>query len=172
MAPTVPPYGGQGYRRAVATGPHDPLGRPMAQWGQRVAALLLDLVVLAIPNTIIVTVIAGAAVSSGVINTTHVEPRVWEAIGVAVVVSLGYFSFLDGGATGQTIGKRAVGIAVRDIDTAGPIGAGRALLRRFLFFAAYFGLILFIINALSPLWDRRRQAWHDKIVRSCVVRVR
>jgi uncharacterized RDD family membrane protein YckC len=86
-----------------------------------------------------------------------------------VVVSLGYFSFLDGGATGQTMGKMAVGIAVRDIDTAGPIGAGRALLRRFLFFAAYFGLILFIINALSPLWDRRRQAWHDKIVRSCVV---
>jgi len=144
----------------------------MAQWWQRVAAFLLDLVILAVPTTIIVTVIAGTAVSSGVISSTHVTPRVWEAIGVAVVVSLGYFSFLDGGRTGQTIGKKAVGIAVRDIATGGPIGAGRALPRRFLFFAAYFGLILFVINALSPLWDRRRQAWHDKIVGSCVVRVR
>jgi uncharacterized RDD family membrane protein YckC len=88
------------------------------------------------------------------------------------VVSLGYFSFLDGGRRGQTVGKMAVGIAVRDIDTGGPIGAGRALLRRFIFFATYFGLILFVINALSPLWDRRRQAWHDKVVHSCVVNIR
>lgn len=144
----------------------------MAQWGQRVAAFVLDLVVLAVPLAIIVTVIAGTAVSSGTISSTHVGRRVWEAIGVAVVVCLGYFSFLDGGRVGQTIGKMAVGIAVRDITTGDSIGAGRALLRRFLFLAAYFGLILFIINALSPLWDRRRQAWHDKIVGSCVVRVR
>jgi uncharacterized RDD family membrane protein YckC len=65
-----------------------------------------------------------------------------------------------------------VGIAVRDIDTGGPVGAGRALLRRFVFFVTYLGLILFVLNALSPLWDRRRQAWHDKVVRSCVVDIR
>ncbi len=144
----------------------------MAQWWQRVAALVLDAVVLAIPNTVIVTVVAGSALRSAVITSTNVGPRGWEAIGVAAVVSLGYFSFLDGGRRGQTVGKMAVGIAVRDIDTGGPIGAGRALVRRFIFFATYFGLILFVINALSPLWDRRRQAWHDKVVHSCVVNVR
>ena len=144
----------------------------MAPWWQRVAALALDIVILAIPNTVIVSLVAGSAVTTGVITSTNVGPRVWEAIGVAAVVSLGYFSFLDGGRGGQTVGKMAVGIAVRDIDTGGPIGAGRALLRRFIFFATYFGLILFVINALSPLWDRRRQAWHDKVVHSCVVNVR
>jgi uncharacterized RDD family membrane protein YckC len=144
----------------------------MAEWWQRLAAFLLDLVILAIPNSIIINAIAGSAVSTGVITSTNIGPRLWEAIGVAVVVSLGYFSFLDGGRSGQTVGKMALGIAVRDIDTGGPVGAGRALVRRVIFFATYFGLILFIINALSPLWDRRRQAWHDKIVRSCVVRVR
>ena len=144
----------------------------MAQWWQRVVALALDAVVLAIPNTVIVSLVAASAVSTGVITSTNVGPRVWEAIGVAAVVSLGYFSFLDGGHRGQTVGKMAVGIAVRDIDTGGSIGAGRALLRRFVFFATYFGLILFVINALSPLWDRRRQAWHDKLVHSCVVIVR
>ena len=144
----------------------------MAKWWQRVAALALDVVVLAVPNTVIVSLVAGSAVSSGVITSTNIGPRVWEAIGVAAVVSLGYFSFLDGGRRGQTVGKMAIGIAVRDIDTGGPIGAGRALLRRFIFFATYFGLILFVINALSPLWDRRRQAWHDKVVHSCVVNVR
>jgi uncharacterized RDD family membrane protein YckC len=129
-------------------------------------------VILAVPNSIIIRVIAGSAVSTGVIRSTAVGPHVWEAIGVSLVVSLGYFSFLDGGRRGQTVGKMALGIAVRDIDTGGPVGAGRALLRRFIFVATYFGLILFVLNALSPLWDGRRQAWHDKVARTCVVSLR
>jgi uncharacterized RDD family membrane protein YckC len=145
----------------------------MAEWWQRLVAFALDAVILAVPNSVIIGVIAGHAVSSATVTgSTTIGPRVWEAIGVAVVVSLGYFSFLDGGRSGQTVGKMAVGIAVRDIDTGGAIGAGRALLRRFVFFAAYFGLILFLLDGLSPLWDRRRQAWHDRLVRSCVVTVR
>ena len=100
------------------------------------------------------------------------SPSLWEAIGVGFVVSLGYFAFLDGGPSGQTIGKRAMGIAVRDIDTGGPVGAARALLRRFFFFATYFGLILFLLNAVSPLWDARLRAWHHKIARTCVVSIR
>lgn len=144
----------------------------MAEWWQRVAAVVLDLVILAIPNTIIFSAIAGTTVSTGMIRSGNVGSHVWEAIGVTAVVTLGYFSFLDGGRTGQTVGKMALGIAVRDIDTGGPVGAGRALLRRFIFFVTYFGLILFIVNALSPLWDRRHQAWHDKVARTCVVSLR
>jgi uncharacterized RDD family membrane protein YckC len=160
------------YRRHRSTGPVDALGRPMAEWWQRVVALLLDLVILAVPNSIIIRVIAGSSVSTSVIRSSTVGPHVWEAIGVSLVVSLGYFSFLDGGRRGQTVGKMALGIAVRDIDTGGAVGAGRALLRRFIFVATYFGLILFVLNALSPLWDRRRQAWHDKVARTCVVSLR
>jgi uncharacterized RDD family membrane protein YckC len=144
----------------------------MAEWWQRLVAFLLDLVILAVPDTVIVSVIARSAVSAGMNGPVSVTPRVWEAFGVAFVLSLGYFSFLDGGRSGQTVGKRAVGISVRDIDTGGPVGAGRALVRRVFFFATYFGLILFLLNALSPLWDPRRRAWHDRIVRSCVVSLR
>jgi len=144
----------------------------MAEWWQRLVAFVLDLAILAVPNSIIISAIAGSAVSSGVTGPGSVSPSVWEAIGVAFVVSLGYFSFLDGGRSGQTVGKMAMGIAVRDVETGGPVGAGRALLRRFFFFATYFGLILFLLNALSTLWDARRRAWHDKIARSCVVSVR
>jgi uncharacterized RDD family membrane protein YckC len=144
----------------------------MARWWQRLVAFLLDAVILAVPDSIIVSAVAGSAATAGVTSPANVGPRLWEAVGVAVVVTLGYFSFLDGGRTGQTLGKKMVGIAVRDVDTGGPVGAGRALLRRFVFFATYFGLILFVLNALSPLWDRRRQAWHDKIARTDVVRHR
>jgi len=144
----------------------------MAEWWQRAVAFVLDQVILAVPDVIIISVIAGSAVSTGVTSPSSVSPRVWESIGVAFVVSLGYFSFLDGGRTGQTGGKMAMGIAVRDAETGGPLGAGRALLRRFFFFATYFGLILFVLNVVSPLWDPRRRAWHDKVARSCVVNVR
>jgi uncharacterized RDD family membrane protein YckC len=143
----------------------------MAEWWQRLLAFALDMAILALPNVIIVSAIAGSALSTSVTDPT-VTPRIWEAIGVAFVVSLGYFSFLDGGRTGQTLGKKAVGVAVRDVNTGGPVGAGRALVRRFFFFATYFGLILFVLNALSPLWDPRRRAWHDKIARTCVISLR
>jgi len=144
----------------------------MAEWWPRAVAFVIDLVVLAVPDVIIISVIAGNAVSTRVTGPSSVSPRVWEAVGVAFVVSLGYFAFLDGGRTGQTVGKRAMGISVRDAQSGGPLGAGRALLRRAFFFATYFGLILFVINALSPLWDRNRRAWHDKIAGSCVVSLR
>jgi uncharacterized RDD family membrane protein YckC len=144
----------------------------MAAWWQRLVAVVIDVFVLAIPISVVTNLIAGAALSNASTNPAHGGPRLEEAIGVAVVITLGYFSFLDGGRSGQTVGKMAMGIAVRDIDTGGPIGAGRALLRRFIFLATYFGLILFVLNALSPLWNRRRQAWHDRIVHSCVVSIR
>ena len=150
----------------------DPLGRPMADWWQRLLAFLVDLLVLAFPDVIIFSVVGGSAVSNGVTSPTSLSPAVWKAFGVALVVTLGYFSFLDGGRSGQTVGKMALGIAVRDSDTGGPVGAGRGLLRRFFFFATYFGFILFFLNALSPLWDPRRRGWHDKLARTCVVNIR
>jgi uncharacterized RDD family membrane protein YckC len=147
----------------------------MAEWWQRLAAIGLDLVILAIPSVIIVTLIAGNAVSTRVTGTSSASPRLWEGVGVALVVSLGYFSFLDGGRSGQTVGKMALGIAVRDNDTGVPVGAGRALLRRAFCFGLLFVplvFIPFILNALSPLWDPRRRAWHDKVGRTCVVSIR
>jgi uncharacterized RDD family membrane protein YckC len=145
----------------------------MAQWWQRMVALFVDVVLLAVPNSVIVTVIAGDAASTTATTAGTIAPRVWEAIGLTLVVSLGYFSFLDGSRGGQTLGKMMLGISVRDFSTGDPVGAGRALGRRAFFFATYLGFgVLFVLNALSPLWDPWRRAWHDKVVRSCVVSVR
>ncbi len=146
----------------------------MAQWWQRFLALFVDGLILLVPTLFIVAFATGGSTTSISVNGGRSVPdSVWSALGVAFVIALGYFAFLDGGKSGQTIGKRAVGIAVRDADSGGPIGAGRALARRVFFFATYLGFgILFVINGLSPLWDQRRQAWHDKVARSFVVSVR
>ena len=42
-----------------------------------------------------------------------------------------YFVYFEGGPTGQTLGKRALGIRVIDLNTGGSIGYARALVRVF-----------------------------------------
>jgi uncharacterized RDD family membrane protein YckC len=64
----------------------------------------------------------------------------------------------------------ALGIAVRDARTGQAIGFWRAVGRTLM--TGVFELLLyvpFIVDSLAPLWDRRRQAWHDKVARSIVI---
>lgn len=89
------------------------------------------------------------------------------AIG-GLIASLLYYVRLEGGPTGQTLGKKALDIRVVDATTGGPIGGGRAL-GRYLFKAFISGNICFL-GYLWMLWDRRKQTWHDKVVTSVVVK--
>jgi uncharacterized RDD family membrane protein YckC len=93
---------------------------------------------------------------------------------VSLVMAGAYYAVLNGSELGQTFGKRAMGIQVRDASGAGgTIGVQRAALRYVtvgLFrVVPFFGLFT-LLDGLWPLWDRRRQALHDKIAGSVVVR--
>ena len=79
-------------------------------------------------------------------------------------VVIGYFGW-GVGVRGQTAGKLLLGLEVIDADTGGRIGVGRALLRMLTTLA----LFPFFVDLLYPLWDPRRQAIHDRAVRSLVV---
>jgi uncharacterized RDD family membrane protein YckC len=90
---------------------------------------------------------------------------------VFLVVVATYYTYLHGNERGQTWAKRLLGIRVRDEATGGRIGYGRAFARwlmPLLFWNFFF--IPGLLDGLWPLWDARRQTWHDKIVRSVVVR--
>jgi uncharacterized RDD family membrane protein YckC len=66
---------------------------------------------------------------------------------------------------GQTLGKRLMGVRVVRLDGQ-RMNFRRALLR----FLGYF--VSFVVFGLGFLWilvDNRRQGWHDKIARTCVV---
>jgi uncharacterized RDD family membrane protein YckC len=86
---------------------------------------------------------------------------------------------LVGHRSGQTPGKRAVGIQVRDAVTGESIGYPRALGR---YLAQVFAAlilpilpilpILTAIDLLWPLWDDRHQTLHDKAVNAVVVEVK
>jgi uncharacterized RDD family membrane protein YckC len=149
--PSQPPPGGE--FQAPATTP-PPTGRasvPRAGFWRRFGSYLLDSLILAVP-VIIIVLIANQAVGNL----------------ASIVVALAYFSYFEGGPTGQTIGKRVQGIRVIDFKVGGPIGYGRGLLRTV---ARYLSAIVFFLGYFWMLWDREKQCWHDKIAGTVVVPV-
>ncbi|MGH9028889.1 MAG: RDD family protein, partial [Acidimicrobiales bacterium] len=93
-------------------------------------------------------------------------------LGILVAVAeLLYFAILDGSS--QSVGKRAAGIALRSESTGRPIGFWPAIGRWLIWTVLwYLFFIPGLLNALSPLWDSKRQTWHDHAVGSLVVQVR
>ncbi|HVW31386.1 MAG TPA: RDD family protein [Acidimicrobiia bacterium] len=152
--PPPPPLG------PIGAEPVDALGRPLAAWGQRLGAFAIDEIFV-----FVVTLCAAIA-----FNLRH---KLAGAI-LSLILSAAYFAVLNGSVMGQTFGKKVLGIQVRDSETGGPIGVERAALRYIV--VGLFQVILFfglftILDGLWPLWDPRRQALHDKIAGSAVVRV-
>jgi uncharacterized RDD family membrane protein YckC len=104
-------------------------------------------------------------------DSGHLGKRL-TANGLTAVVSLIYF-ILQHGRWGQTIGKRALSIRVVRADDGGPITYGTAAWR-----ALFTDLIALVtcgvgalVDVLWILWDQRRQALHDKVARTVVMKV-
>jgi uncharacterized RDD family membrane protein YckC len=78
---------------------------------------------------------------------------------------------MNGSEKGQTVGKMVMKIQVRDENTGGPIGYGKAALRTlvYLVLAAFTCGVGGLLDGLWPLWDPKRQALHDKPANSLVV---
>jgi uncharacterized RDD family membrane protein YckC len=130
--------------------PSGPSG-PRAGFWSRFAAYLLDTLIVAVPVVVVI-----------LLTSTDVGNI------VSILLSWAYFTYFEGGPTGQTIGKRALGIRVIDFKAGGPIGYGRGLLRQI---ARILSGIVFFLGYLWMLWDREKQCWHDKIAGTVVVPV-
>jgi uncharacterized RDD family membrane protein YckC len=157
---------------------------PYATWGIRVGGYLIDtvifLVVLVVlfilfrhSNTLEVHLMARRG--SGT-KRRHFSTVPFLITGVLYIV---YGTVLCGSSRGQTVGMRAVGVrAVRE-GSLGTLGYGRALARAvvegvlrlvdLLFFLL--GLV-WVLDMLFPLWDKKRQTLHDKVAGSVVLRLR
>ena len=128
--------------------PEGPSG-PRASFGRRFVAYLVDVLLLGIVIGVMTAFMSDEAANA-----------------VGLLIGIAYFSLLEGGSTGQTLGKKALGIRVIDFNSGGPIGYGRGVIR-------YLGRILsalaLLIGYLWMLWDREKQTWHDKLATSVVV---
>lgn len=179
-----PPHGesmslvpGGGPSPARANAKVDVLGRPYADWGTRAVAHVIDVLVIICGWAVLITaVVAGTKLrtppaSDGSTNISGVGVTVIVVSLLALIVFTVGYRLLNGGESGQTLGKRAVAIQVRDAQTGGSISYARAF-GRFLaeIFAWLILPILVFADLLWPLWDDRLQTLHDKAVNSVVVR--
>lgn len=173
-------------------------GVPLAGWWQRVGAAVLDsliLMVLVIPVTwpwltgylgaqrdareeMQADLAAGDPVDPFASLTAGYEDQVvYTLIGVAIALAY-HLVFLR--LWQATPGKRIVGIKVRSRDRDGRLSWGTIGKRLALFFLAtplalvpilsLFGALYALLDVLWPLWDRHRQAIHDKWANTSVVR--
>lgn len=134
----------------------------LAGYGSRVGATLLDSLVIFTIAVILLAVAGGER-----------EELQLYAVAGSLAASFVYAPLLlcrSGARNGQTLGKQAVGIRVVREDAA-PIEAGTALLREAVGKGVLGVVPLFtLVDFLFPLGDARRQAIHDKMATTFVVR--
>jgi uncharacterized RDD family membrane protein YckC len=150
--------------------------RPLASWGQRAGAYVIDSLLVAavalVPGFILL--IPAIAMASNEAAEPSSGVVLLSVLGIACIVIVGiaaqlwYFGSRQG-ETGTTVGKRMLGIRLVDMHTGLPIGKGRGLGRGAMRWALGAASVS-IISLLWPLWDAKRQTWEDMVVKSVVVR--
>ena len=174
----VPPGG---WQQAIPR-PHAWTGTPLASWGSRVAAAIIDFVVVGVPAVILFFVLVAGAVgitgnedasAAAIIGAIVFWLLVVGAIGLLYAPTL---MCRQGRRNGQTLGKQIVGIrVVRDSGEA--MGFWWAALREVVVKGLAVGvassiipLIPWLLDVLWPLWDDENRALHDMVVSTHVVR--
>ncbi len=148
------------------------LSGPRAGFGKRLVASFLDglvvgLVMFAICYPLIGDELATAFRSNDLIEINLAIERAGPLLNlVGLVVPFVYRTWLEGGARGQTLGKRALGIRVINIKTGAPIGHGQAGLR---VVCSWVSGMALGIGYLVMLRDPQKQTWHDRWTDSIVV---
>jgi uncharacterized RDD family membrane protein YckC len=174
-----PAYGGPvpagGWQQPIAQQPGPGwAGKPLASWGSRLAAYLIDGLILLIPAVLLTVVVIAIAAGSdtGAIVTGIVGFLAF------LVVALIYAPVLmarDGQNNGQTWGKQMMNIRVVR-DSGEPMSFGWAALREIgvkgLAVTIASSIIPFIpwfLNYFWPLWDDQNRCLHDMICSTHVV---
>jgi uncharacterized RDD family membrane protein YckC len=122
-----------------------------ANWLQRVGGYLIDVI-----PAIILEFIGIATHNTGVYLLCVI-------IAIAII---GYNRWFLAGKTGQSWGKKALGLSLVSENTGQPIGAGMAFVRDICHIV---DSITCYIGWLFPLWDSKRQTLADKIMKTVVV---
>ena len=154
--------------------------QPYAGFWKRLAAYIVDVVILWIPHLIIANLLGGAAAQTAMMHTienANNDPAVvmaaysvfWSAmlptLGVQSLVTWAYFALFESSAMQGTPGKLAMGIRVTD-DQGRRISFLRATGR-------YFGKIIssltLCIGYMMAGWTERKQALHDMMASTLVV---
>ena len=166
-------------------------GYPLATWLQRLIAHVIDRIIVL---TVVLVALFGLAVGAAggaaqdgtvaadripLIDRPFVGDWGWGLAAAAAFAFLVYAMwFLAALGRGQTPGKQIVGVRVIRANGE-PSNWGHTFLREFVVewivvgaLSAMTGGIFYAVNYVWPLWDKDRQALHDKMVETLVVEAR
>lgn len=141
-----------------------------ASWGSRFGAALLD----GLPAGLL-GLLGSVAMSATMKTPTPYDLSVGPSVGGVVVMLLcyaagfGYMIWNIGvrqGKTGQSWGKRTLGISVIGEQSGEPLGVGSSIGRQF---AHIVDALPCYLGFLFPLWDAKAQTFADKMIGSIVV---
>lgn len=151
-----------------------------AGFWKRVAAYILDAIVLYIPQMLIEKAFGGDAAKAALKQASldavgnpdammaanmHYYATMWPAILLIVVLGVLYFTVCESSAWQGTLGKLALGIRVTDMEGR-RISFPRALGR---YFAKFLSAIILGVGFLMVAWTQRKQGLHDMICGTLVL---
>jgi uncharacterized RDD family membrane protein YckC len=152
------------------------VGQPLASWGSRAAALLIDWLILLVPVIVLTIIVVALATGS---DTGALVTGILGGLAYLVVLFIYAPTLMARGGqnNGQTWGKQMIGIrVVRDNGQA--MNFGMAALREIVvkgllvsIASSIIPLIPWLLDYLWPLWDDENRALHDMVVSTHVVRV-
>ncbi|HLL67709.1 MAG TPA: RDD family protein [Micromonosporaceae bacterium] len=137
----------------------------LAGWGTRVAASLIDALVV-LPFLALAWILDRPTVDATTGDMTGGGPIFWGLYLVAALVGA-YNRWYLQGKTGRSWGKKTLGIKLVGEATGQPIGPLMAFVREL---AHTIDGIICGIGYLFPLWDAKKQTIADKLVTTLVTK--
>lgn len=144
--------------------------QPAGQWvvpagfGRRFLALMLDNIIITLPLMLVGAVVLPLALGGSNNEATSAAVGGLFYLAYWVVAAL-YYALQESSSSQATLGKRALGIKVTDLDGR-RIGFGQALGR---WFAAALSYLTFYVGFLMAAFTDRRRGLHDMVAGTLVV---
>jgi uncharacterized RDD family membrane protein YckC len=122
----------------------------------RFGAALLDGLILMVPNYLIIYWMTGSIFSPGFFTMPQL---------ITTIIGWLYFTLQESGPAQATLGKRALGIKVTDMDGY-RVTFWQATGRHF---GKWVSTIILLIGYLMMIWSSKRQTLHDMMAGTLVV---
>ena len=136
-----------------------------ASIGSRFAARLVDGLLLAVPSVLVTLAVVD-------LDADPIEVPFWIRAATLLLAAVYEIAFVA--LTGQTLGKRLLGIQVVDVTTGRPPRLDGATIRYLVpsvpALLPEIGAVITIAIFLSATWSPTRQGWHDRAAATVVVR--
>jgi uncharacterized RDD family membrane protein YckC len=136
---------------------------PLAHWGMRVGAFLIDLLLI-VPGYVVAGIGSAFTDSSGSPTVLGLL-LVFVGYVAAFAVALWNLTFRQG-RTGWSVGKQVLGIRLLAERSMQPLGPGLTFVRGL---AHVLDSLPCYLGYLWPLWDAKRQTFADKVMSTVVV---